>query len=73
MSFHGHREFVRSLRLIHDGESVASVGNDGLLRVHSLVEGRLLHSVALSPTPLSSLVSLPDDHRFIVGSLDDSV
>ncbi|KAJ1521516.1 hypothetical protein ONE63_003179 [Megalurothrips usitatus] len=72
-SFQGHRDFVRSLRLIHNGEAVASVGNDGLLKVHSLVEDRLTHSVGLSATPLSSVVSLPGDHRFIVGSFDDSV
>lgn len=73
LSIQGHREYVRSLRLVRDGEEVASVGNDGLLRVHSLLEGQLMHSVALSPTPLSSVISLPEDNRFIVGSFDNSM
>lgn len=64
---------MRSVKLLHNGEAVASVGNDGLLRVHSVTEERLMHSVALSQTPLSSVVSLPDDHRIIVGSFDNSV
>lgn len=72
-SFQGHKDYVRSLKILHGGEAVASVGNDGLLRVHSLFEERLVHSVALSATPLSSVVSLPEDHRIIVGSFDDSV
>ncbi|XP_034244704.1 protein FAN-like [Thrips palmi] len=73
LSIQGHREHVRSLRLVHDGEEVASVGNDGLLRVHSLHEGQLMHSVALSPTPLSGVISLPEDNRFIVGSFDNAI
>lgn len=73
LSIQGHREYVRSLRLVRDGEEVASVGNDGLLRVHSLHGGQLMHSVALSPTPLSSVISLPEDNRFIVGSFDNSI
>ena len=73
VSFQGHRDYVRSLKLLYNGEAVASVGNDGLLRIHSLTERRLMHSVALSQTPLSSVISLPCDHRIIVGSFDNSV
>ncbi|KAK3925480.1 Protein FAN [Frankliniella fusca] len=72
-TFQAHRDFVRSLKLINEGLGVASVGNDGILKLHSLVESRLVHSVCLSPTPLSSVVSLPGDHRFIVGSFDNSM
>lgn len=68
-----HKEAITSVSICHESVSVASVGRDTLLKIHSLKTGRQEHSAVLGTMSLSSLCILPDNSTIIVGCWDSSV
>uniref|UniRef100_A0A8D8WJ65 Protein FAN n=1 Tax=Cacopsylla melanoneura TaxID=428564 RepID=A0A8D8WJ65_9HEMI len=68
-----HKDAITSVAICHESVSVASVGRDTLLKIHSLKLGRQERSAVLGSMTLSSLRILPDNSTIIVGCWDSCV
>ncbi|XP_031833417.1 protein FAN isoform X2 [Nomia melanderi] len=78
MTFQSHKESVSSIIVMNAEkiDEVASVGQDGNLKLYSIKTKKLTRSVALSMLPLSSCISYyPTSRRniLVVGSWDNSL
>ncbi len=56
----GHKGSVNEIAVFPDGRRIASVGDDGCLRIWDAVKGSLLTTVAVSPQPLQSVAISPN-------------
>ncbi|KAI5736549.1 hypothetical protein M8J76_004540 [Diaphorina citri] len=70
---HSHKEAITAVAICGEGISVASVGRDAMLKIHSLKTGRQERSAVLSSMTLSSLCILPDNCTMLVGCWDSCV
>ncbi|XP_058806597.1 protein FAN-like [Phymastichus coffea] len=77
--FQSHKEAVSTITAITDGaqdEKIVSVGQDGVLKMHSLKTGNLIRSVALSQVPLCSCIyyqTTSNSSVLVIGSCDNSL
>ncbi|KZC06439.1 Protein FAN, partial [Dufourea novaeangliae] len=78
MTFQSHKESVSSITMTNTEtiDEIISVGQDGMLKLYSIINKKLTRSVALSMLPLSSCISYnTSSHRnvLVVGSWDNSL
>ncbi|CAH1391564.1 unnamed protein product [Nezara viridula] len=65
-----HKEGITSVCLSNDARLVASVGRDGILKIHNCLAGTRERSVSLGNLPLSSVCFLPESSTAIAASFD---
>ncbi|XP_011299588.1 protein FAN-like [Fopius arisanus] len=77
MVFPFHKETISGIiQMNGDGNSVASVGHDGVLKIYSLMNEKLTRSISLSNLPLSSCIFYQTNsgqNILVVGSWDNTL
>jgi serine/threonine protein kinase/WD40 repeat protein len=64
----GHDGPVNEMAIFPDGRRLASVGNDGTLRIWDAAAGTVLKTLAICATPLVSVAISPDGRRVAIGN-----
>lgn len=67
-----HESAINDLALSHDGKLLASAGNDGLLRIWNMNDGKPVTMPIEHGTPMASLSFAPDARELLVLSADGS-
>lgn len=65
----GHDGPVREVACFPDGRRIASVGDDGTLRLWDAVEGTLIRTIKVGESSVHSVAVSPDGKKVAVGSL----
>lgn len=78
MMFQSHKESVSSIIITNKEEinEIISVGQDGMLKLYSIKNKKLMRNVSLSSLPLSSCISYYTSSRrniLVAGSWDNSL
>ncbi|MCC6493148.1 MAG: hypothetical protein IT424_09010 [Pirellulales bacterium] len=69
----GHRGAIQELAVFPNRQAVASVGDDGWLRIWDIAAARQAHAVKISSQPLFAVAVSPSGRYVAVGGMDSAV
>ncbi|CAD6242733.1 GSCOCG00009552001-RA-CDS [Cotesia congregata] len=74
--FSSHKDVITNINFMGDSENIASVGQDGVLKIYSMSTKKLTRSISLSNLPLSSCIFYKTKNNqsiLVVGSWDNTL